>query len=92
MIDEGIRNGLYTVTEDKTSEDLKLFRSFLYGNFKKYEHYEKMLTTSNQPVQWNGTAKTLKFDNTANISVDNLSFHPIIAQSGTHIHCCTSNC
>ena len=51
MIDEGIRNGLYTVTEDKTLEDLRLFRSFLYGNFKKYEHYEKMLTTSNQPVQ-----------------------------------------
>ena len=46
MIDEGIENGVYIVTEDKTLEDLKLFRSFLYYNFKKYERYEKMLPIS----------------------------------------------
>ena len=34
MIDKSIENGVYIVTEDKTFEDLKLFRSFLYRNFK----------------------------------------------------------
>ena len=34
MIDKSIENGVYNVTEDKTFEDLKLFRSFLYRNFK----------------------------------------------------------
>ena len=48
MIDEGIQNGVYIVTEDRTLEDLILFRSFLYCNLTKYEHYEKMLPTSNQ--------------------------------------------
>ena len=38
MIDEGIQNGVSIVTEDRTLEYLKLFRSFLYRNFKKYEH------------------------------------------------------
>ena len=50
MIDEGLENGVYIVTEDKTLEHLKLFRNFLYRNFKKYEHYEKILPTSNQPA------------------------------------------
>ena len=86
MIDEGIENGVYIVTEDKTLEDLKLFCSFLYRNFKKYEHNEKMLPTSNQPGQLYGTAKTHKFDNTADITIDNLKFCPIIAQSGTYTY------
>ena len=43
MIDEGIQNGVDIVTEDRTLEDLKLFCSFIYHTFKKYEHYEKML-------------------------------------------------
>ena len=34
MIDKSIENRVYIVTEDKTFEDLKLFRSFLYRNFK----------------------------------------------------------
>ena len=83
MIDEGIENGIYIVTEDKMLEDLKLFRNFIYCNFKKYEHYEKMLPTSNQPGQLYGTAKTHKFDNTADITADYLEFRPIITQSGT---------
>ena len=86
MIDKSIENRVYIVTEDKTFEDLKLFRSFLYRNFKSYEHYEKMLPTSNQPGQLYGTAKTHKFDNTADIAVDNLKFHSVIAQSGGHIN------
>ena len=45
-----------------------------------------MLPTSNQPGQLYGTAKTHKFDNTADIAVDNLKFCPIIAQSGTYTY------
>ena len=86
MIDEGIQNGVYIVTKDRTLEDIKLFRSFLYLNFKKYEHYKKMLPTSNQPRQLYGTSKTHQFDNTADITVDNLKFCPIIAQSGTYTY------
>ena len=86
MIDEGIENGVYSLTKDRTLEDLKLFRSFTYGNFKKYEHYEKMLPTSNQPGQLYGTAKTHKFDNTADSTVDNIKFHLIIAPSGTYTY------
>ena len=38
---------------------------------------------SNQPEQLYGTAKTQKFDNTADIKVNNLKFRLIVAQSGT---------
>ena len=57
LIDETIENEVYIVTEDKTFEDLKLLRSFLYRNFKKYEHCEKMLPTSIRPGQLYGTTK-----------------------------------
>ena len=83
MIDEGIQNGVYIVTKHRLLEDLKSFRSFLYRNFKKYEHYEKTLPTLNQPGQLYGTAKIHKFDNIADITVDNLKFCPILAQSAT---------
>ena len=36
MIDEGIQNGVFIAAEDRTLENLQLFRSFLYRNFKKY--------------------------------------------------------
>ena len=86
MIDEGIQNGVYIVTKDRTLGDLKLFHSFLYLNFKKYELCEKMLPTPNQPGQLYGTAKTHKFDNTADITVDNVKFRPIIAESWTYTY------
>ena len=35
MINEGIQNGVYIVPKDRTLEDIKLFRSFLYRNVKK---------------------------------------------------------
>ena len=49
MVDDGIKNGIYEVAEDDTLKDLKQFKSFLYRNFRKYEHYAKMLPKSNQP-------------------------------------------
>ena len=84
MVDEGISNRVYIAIEDKTLEDLKLFCSFLYCNFKKFEYYDKMLPTSNQPGQLYGTTKIHKFDNTPDITVDNAKFRPIIAQSWTY--------
>ena len=43
MVEDGIKNGIYKVAEDNTLKDLKLFKSFLYRNFRKYEYYEEML-------------------------------------------------
>ena len=57
-VNDSIWNGLYKVTKDKTLDDLKIFKHFLYQNFKKYEHYEKMLPKLNQPGQLYVTAKT----------------------------------
>ena len=51
MNDEGIQNGVYIVSEDRTLEDPKLFRSFLFRNFKECNYYEKMLPNPNQPEQ-----------------------------------------
>ena len=87
MINDGIRDGIYEVTGDNTLDDLKTFKSFLYRNFYgKYEHYEKMLPKSNQPGQLYGTAKTHKFSSIEDITLENLKFRPIIAQSGTYTY------
>ena len=58
MVEDGIKFGFYRVAEDNTLKDLKLFKSFLYRNFRKYEHYEEMLPKSNQLRQLYRTAKT----------------------------------
>ena len=42
MVDDGIKNGIYKVAEDNTIKDLKLFKSLLYRNFRKYKLYEEM--------------------------------------------------
>ena len=51
-----------------------------------YKHYEIMLPKSNQPGQIYGTAKTHKFNSIEDITLENLKFHPIIAQSGTYTY------
>ena len=77
MINDGIRDGIYKLTVDKTLDDLK---TFLYRNFYgKYKHYEKMLPKSNQPGQLYDTAKTHKFSNIEDITIKNLKFCLIIA-------------
>ena len=45
-----------------------------------------MLPKSNQPGQLYGTPKTHKFTNIDEITIDNLKFRPIIAQTGTYIY------
>lgn len=50
MIDDGIVNGVYKVTEDKTVTNLKLFKDFLYKNFNNYKKYDDIVSTFNQPT------------------------------------------
>ena len=87
MLDTGIDDGIYTPANDTTLSDLKKFSSFLYRNFKKCELYDRMTTSSNQPGQLYGIAKTHKFADLSEITVDSLKFRPIISQVGT----CTYN-
>ena len=87
MINDRIRDGIYKVTVDNTN-GLKTFKSLLYGNFYgKYELYEKMMPKLNLPGQFYGTAKTHKFNSIEDITLENLKFRSIIAQSST----CTYN-
>ena len=46
-----LKNGIYKVAQDNTLEDLKLFKSLLQRNFRKYEHYQEMVPKSNQSGQ-----------------------------------------
>ena len=87
IINDAISDGVYKVTADNTLDDLKTCTSFLYRKFYgKYEHYEKILLISNQPGQLYGTAKTHKFSSIEDITLENLKFRPIIAQSGTYTY------
>ena len=69
MVEDGIKDGIYKVAEDNTLKDLKLFKSFLYRNFRKYEHYEDMLPKSNQPGQLYGTSKTHKLRHISSVQL-----------------------
>ena len=73
MIEEGIANGKYVVTEDNTLKDLKSFQDFLTRNFKSSLPLNKIKPTSNQPAFLYGTAKTHKFQNPEQITKDRLS-------------------
>ena len=58
MIERGIQEGVFVKTKDRTLQNLKQFQDFLYRNFSKYEKYNDMLPSSDQPAQLHGTAKT----------------------------------
>ena len=81
MIDEAIEK--YANSSDNTLKDLKHFQDFFYRHFKKYKHYDRMCASSNTPAKFYGTAKTHKFENISNVTVDSLKFRPTIAQTGT---------
>ena len=87
MINEGITKGVYTESEDNTLNDLKHFQDCIYRHFKDYKHYDKMTTSSNIPAKLYGSAKTHKFEDISDITVESSKFRPIIAQTGT----CTYN-
>ena len=83
MIEEGITNEKYMVTEDNTLKDLKSFQDFLTRNFKSSLPLNKVKPTSNQPVFLYGTTKTQKFQNYEQITKDNLKLRPIVSTCGT---------
>ena len=85
-IDKGIQEGVYAKAEDSTLQDLKRFQDFFYRNFSKYEKYDDMLPSSSQPAQLYGTAKTHKFDDINDVTVDSLKFRPITAQTGAYMY------
>ena len=86
MIQDGINNGTYIETDDTTLQDLKLFQSFLYRNFKTHKKYKEMIPSSNQPARLFATAKTHKLKNNDEITISNLKFRAIIDQTGTYTH------
>ena len=86
MIDAGITEGTYEESLDTTLEDLNQFRDFLYRNFKDHPKYKKMFPASHRPARMYGTAKTHKFNNYEDITVENLKLRPIMDQSGTMIY------
>ena len=87
MIDQAIKNGIYTPTEDNTLNDLRKFQGFLRRNFKdKFARYEDMRPLTNQPGRIYATAKTHKFNSLDEINIDNLKFRPVISQIGTYTY------
>ena len=64
-----------------------MVQDFLYRNFKDYKDYEKMRPASNPPARFYASAKTNKFDNINDVTLDQLKFRPIMDQTGT----CTYN-
>ena len=88
MLDEGIEDGIYETSSDTTLSDLQKFNSFLRYHFRKSapELFERMTSTSNQPGQLYGTAKTHKFSDISEVSLKTLKFRPIISQVGTYTY------
>ena len=70
-------------TADTTKQDLETFQSFLYQNFKNHPSYNKMRPKFNQPARLYVTAKTHKFNDPDEMTVENLKFRPIGDQTGT---------
>ena len=48
MIEEAIKYGVYTPTNDNTVKDLIVLENILWRNFKISEHYEEMHPVPNQ--------------------------------------------
>ena len=88
MIEEGINDGIYEPTCDTILTDMKKFNNFLYRHFYKShpELYEQMKSSSGQPGQLYGSAKTHKFDRVSDITAEKIKFRPIISQVGTFTH------
>ena len=74
---------MYEETTDNTLEDLKVFQEFLYRNIKDYENYDDMRPLSCQPAKLSGTAKTHKFKNLEDITLQNLKYCPIVNHTET---------
>ena len=86
MLDKGIQDDVYETATDTILPDLKKFNRSVYNHFKKSELYDELTSSSSQPGQLYGTAKTHKFQDPSEITLDTLKFRPIISQVGTHTH------
>ena len=78
MLNKGIKRGTYERSTNTTKQDLETFQSFLYRNFKNHPSYDKMRPKSNQPARLYATAKTNKFNNHDEVTVEKLKFRPIV--------------
>ena len=83
MIEEGIRDGKYTPTDDTIMKDLNSFQYFLRKYFKNSPFYNNIFPSYNQPARFFATAKTHKFNNLSEITIHNLPLRPIINQIDT---------
>ena len=62
---------------------METFQSFLYWNFKNHPSYNKIRRNSNQQARLYATAKTHKFNNLDEVTVEKLKFRPLVDQIGT---------
>ena len=79
MLNEGIKRGTYERSTDTAKHDLETFQSF----FKNHPSYDKMRPKSNQTARLYATAKTHKFNDLDEITVQKLKFRSIVDQKGT---------
>ena len=84
MINEGIQQGKYEWTNDKTHEVMEKFQHFVYRSLKNDPKDSDMTPVSNQPARFSAIAKSHKFDVHFLINLDDLKFRPIIDQSNTY--------
>ena len=75
LIQTGVSQGVYSLTEDRTHDELENFRVFLKNNFKGSDFYNKIWTCRNQSGRLFYTAKPRQF---ANLTIENLKLKPII--------------
>ena len=83
MLNEGIKRGTSERSTDTTKLIVETFQSFLYRNFKNHHSYNKMRQNSNQQARLYATAKTHKFNNLDEVTVEKLKFRPIVDQTCT---------
>ena len=84
MINEGIQQGKYEWTNDRTHEVMEKFQQFVYRSLKNDPKDSDMTPVSNQPARFSAIAKSHKFDVHFLINLDDLKFRPIIDQSNTY--------
>ena len=90
LINDDISKGVYVIEEnDNIFTELKSFQNFIYWNFKKHKKYKEMKPTSSQPARLFATAKTHKFTDIKQTSINDLKLRPIIDQTGTHLYDCS---
>ena len=83
MINEGIKRGIYEQSTDTAKQDLEIFPSFLYRNFKNHPSYIKMRPKSNQLPKLHTITKIHKFNDLDEITVEKIKLRQIVDQTCT---------